>query len=59
VTTYGASPNGDVDATEAINAAIVDGNRCGLECGNSFALGAIIYFPVRDPLHSTWMEWIR
>lgn len=45
VTTYGASPAGDVDATEAINAAIQDGNRCGLECGGSFTQPAIIYFP--------------
>ena len=49
VTEYGASNKGDVDVSEAINAAIQDGNRCGLECGNTFSQGAIIYFPVRCP----------
>ncbi|KAK1974041.1 pectate lyase superfamily protein-domain-containing protein [Colletotrichum cereale] len=42
---YGATGNGDDDDTEAINAAIEDGDRCGLECGNTFSQGAIIYFP--------------
>ncbi|OAT07954.1 hypothetical protein BDBG_16924 [Blastomyces gilchristii SLH14081] len=45
VVEYGADNTGKEDATEAINAAIKDGNRCGLECGNTFAQGAIIYFP--------------
>ncbi|KAL2167137.1 hypothetical protein VTG60DRAFT_1656 [Thermothelomyces hinnuleus] len=45
VTDYGASNKGDVDVSEAINAAIQDGNRCGMECGNTFTQGAIIYFP--------------
>ncbi|KAM7192998.1 Exo-beta-1,3-glucanase [Rhypophila sp. PSN 637] len=45
VTKYGASNKGDVDVTEAINAAIQDGDRCGMECGNTFSQGAIIYFP--------------
>ncbi|ODH53683.1 hypothetical protein GX48_00101 [Paracoccidioides brasiliensis] len=45
VVKYGADNTGKKDATEAINAAIADGNRCGLECGNTFLLGAIIYFP--------------
>ncbi|KAL2198358.1 pectate lyase superfamily protein-domain-containing protein, partial [Corynascus similis CBS 632.67] len=45
VTEYGASNKGDVDVSEAINAAIQDGDRCGMECGNTFHLGAIIYFP--------------
>lgn len=46
VTDYGADNTGNKDATEAINAAIQDGDRCGMECGNSFSQGAIIYFPV-------------
>ncbi|PGH19016.1 hypothetical protein AJ79_00050 [Helicocarpus griseus UAMH5409] len=37
--------HGKTDATEAINAAVEDGGRCGLECGNTFAQGAIVYFP--------------
>ncbi|EER43715.1 exo-beta-1,3-glucanase [Histoplasma capsulatum H143] len=45
VVEYGADNTGKTDATEAINAAIKDGNRCGLECGNTFVKGAIIYFP--------------
>lgn len=49
VTDYGAKGDGDTDDTEAINAAIEDGNRCGQECGNTFAQGAIIYFPVSTP----------
>ncbi|RWA03907.1 hypothetical protein EKO27_g11198 [Xylaria grammica] len=42
---YKADNSGNNDATEAINAAVQDGNRCGKECGNSFTQGAIIYFP--------------
>ncbi|KAF6804707.1 glucan 1,3-beta-glucosidase [Colletotrichum sojae] len=45
VTDYGAKGDGTTDDTEAINAAIEDGNRCGRECGNTFSHGAIIYFP--------------
>lgn len=43
---YDADNTGKTDATEAINAAIKDDNQCGLECGNTFVKGAIIYFPV-------------
>lgn len=50
---YGADNTGEKDATEAINAAIEDGDRCGLECGNTFAKGAIIYFPVSGFLFCT------
>lgn len=46
VADYGADNTGESDASEAINAAVEDGNRCGLECGNTFTQGAIIYFPV-------------
>ncbi|KDN67309.1 putative 1,3-beta glucanase [Colletotrichum sublineola] len=42
---YGADNSGDSDTSEALNAAIEDGNRCGMECGNTFSQGAIIYFP--------------
>lgn len=42
---YGADNSGSTDAAAAINAAIQDGNRCGPECGNTFVLGALIYFP--------------
>ncbi|KDN68957.1 putative glucan 1,3-beta-glucosidase [Colletotrichum sublineola] len=45
VKSYGATGGGEKDDAEAINAAIEDGNRCGRECGNTFAQGAIIYFP--------------
>nr|CDP24152.1 Putative Glycoside Hydrolase Family 55 [Podospora anserina S mat+] len=45
VADYGADNTGESDASEAINAAVEDGNRCGLECGNTFTQGAIIYFP--------------
>ena len=45
VTEYGASNKGDVDISEAINAAIEDGERCGMECGNTFSIGALVYFP--------------
>ncbi|KAI1159223.1 pectate lyase superfamily protein-domain-containing protein [Nemania serpens] len=42
---YGADFSGGSDASEAINAAVSDGNRCGEECGNTFTKGAIVYFP--------------
>lgn len=42
---YKADNTGNTDATEAINAAVADGNRCGKECGNTFTQGAIVYFP--------------
>lgn len=31
--------------TDAINAAVQDGGRCGLDCGSTTVLGAIVYFP--------------
>src|SRR3569833_4632114 len=46
MTKYKTNPTGKTDAVEAINAAISDSQRCGEECGNTFAQGAIVYFPV-------------
>jgi hypothetical protein len=45
---YGADPTGATDATDAINKAIADGNRCGLatrECESSTVHPAIVFFP--------------
>ncbi|KAK0123765.1 hypothetical protein ONS95_008770 [Cadophora gregata] len=42
---YKADNTGNTDASEAINAAVSDGNRCGKDCGNTFTQGAVIYFP--------------
>ncbi|KAK8091314.1 glucan 1- 3-beta-glucosidase [Apiospora phragmitis] len=42
---YKADNSGNTDTTEAINAAIQDGSRCGKDCGNTCTKGAIIYFP--------------
>jgi hypothetical protein len=44
---YGATGNGQTDDTAAINAAIEDGNRCGLaqNCNTTSAYQAVIYFP--------------
>ncbi|RYP18793.1 hypothetical protein DL765_003728 [Monosporascus sp. GIB2] len=36
VTDYGAKNDGSEDASEAINAAVQDGNRCGQDCGHNY-----------------------
>ncbi|KAH8885881.1 pectin lyase-like protein [Thozetella sp. PMI_491] len=41
----GAVGDGVTDNTAAINRAIADGNRCGLGCGSSSTLFAVVYFP--------------
>lgn len=52
---YDADNTGETDTTEAINAAIQDGDRCGKECGNTFSQGAVIYFPVRQQCRQVWI----
>ncbi|KAM5351177.1 hypothetical protein ACJ41O_003900 [Fusarium nematophilum] len=42
---YGAKGDGSSDDTEAINAAMADGNRCGYKCDSSTVTPALIYFP--------------
>ncbi|ERS99606.1 hypothetical protein HMPREF1624_02966 [Sporothrix schenckii ATCC 58251] len=45
VADYKADNKGNTDASEAINAAVQDGNRCGKSCSSTSTLDAIIYFP--------------
>ncbi|KIN03011.1 glycoside hydrolase family 55 protein, partial [Oidiodendron maius Zn] len=42
---YGAIGDGITDDTAAINAAIMNGNRCGMDCESSSVKGALVYFP--------------
>ncbi|KAK7408407.1 hypothetical protein QQX98_009447 [Neonectria punicea] len=42
---YGATGDGSTDDTEAINAAMSDGNRCGKGCDSTTVTPALIYFP--------------
>ncbi|RKK07475.1 Glucan 1,3-beta-glucosidase [Fusarium oxysporum f. sp. cepae] len=42
---YGAKGDGRTDDTEAINAAMADGNRCGHGCDSSTVAPALVYFP--------------
>ncbi|KAH6976590.1 family 55 glycoside hydrolase [Ilyonectria destructans] len=45
VKNYGAKGDGRTDDTEAINAAMADGNRCGHGCDSSTVTPALVYFP--------------
>ncbi|KAL1994135.1 hypothetical protein VTN49DRAFT_2804 [Thermomyces lanuginosus] len=42
---FGAKGDGTTDDTEAINAAISTGNRCGLGCDSQTTTPALVYFP--------------
>jgi polygalacturonase len=42
---YGAKGDGTTDDTEAINQAISEGGRCGLNCDSSTVTPALVYFP--------------
>ncbi|KAK4238373.1 glucan 1,3-beta-glucosidase [Achaetomium macrosporum] len=42
---YGARGDGVTDDTQAIMDAVEDGGRCGLLCGSTSVLGAVVFFP--------------
>ncbi|KAG8624527.1 hypothetical protein KVT40_007594 [Elsinoe batatas] len=45
VADFGADPTGARDSTDAINAAISSGSRCGQGCDSTTVTPAIVYFP--------------
>lgn len=53
VKSYGAVGDGVTDDTAAINKAVVDGNRCGANCGSTSTEGALVFFPPGTYLIST------
>ncbi|KAL1888751.1 hypothetical protein Sste5346_009377 [Sporothrix stenoceras] len=50
---YGAKGDGVTDDSDAINAAISDGNRCGQGCQSSTTTPAVVYFPAGTYVLST------
>ncbi|KAF2099288.1 family 55 glycoside hydrolase [Rhizodiscina lignyota] len=50
---YGAKGDGVTDDTNAINAAIADGNRCGSGCDSSTTTPAVVYIPSGTYMIST------
>lgn len=42
---YGAAGDGTTDDTDAINAAMADGNRCFWNCDSQTSTPALVYFP--------------
>lgn len=42
---YGAVGDGVAGGTEAINAAVAEGSRCGVGCRSSTVTPAVVFFP--------------
>ncbi|KAI5303980.1 hypothetical protein KEM56_006991, partial [Ascosphaera pollenicola] len=57
---FGAKGDGVSDDSDAINAAVSHGGRCGMGCGSSTTTPAIVYFPagtyaVSKPINQLYM----